>query len=435
MRDSFALTPRRNGVQAGAPRFRRLPINMTGNTAAPREGIDQSVARWRAETPGCAQRIHLNNAGAGLMPESVVQAIKRHVDLEATIGGYEAAAQMEPEIEGTYDSVAALINARRDNIALASSATGAFVKALSSFDFAPGDAIVTTRNDYPSYQISLLALAKRQGVQILHADDLPEGGVDADSVRRLLQRSRCRLVTVSWIPTHNGLVQDVEAVGAVCEEFGVPYHVDACQVVGQLPIDVRRLRCDYLSATARKFLRGPRGIGFLFASDRALNRGDHPLYVDMRGAKWVAPEAYEIDPTARRYEEWELPYAIVLGLRAAADYAIQVGFHIAQDRSATLAARFRGAVGQLPGVRVLDTGTSQSAIVTLEFARRHASDISAALSERRVNTSVTLQWYGLLDLGERHVESALRVSPHYYNTEDEVLEAASFLRDLARDLD
>ena len=142
---------------------------------APREGMDQNVARWRAETPGCARRIHLNNAGAGLMPESVVQAIKRHVDLEATIGGYEATAQMEPEIAGTYDSVAALINGRRENIALASSATGAFVKALSSFDFAPGDVIVTTRNDYPSYQIQLLALAKRQGVQVSRAEDLPEG--------------------------------------------------------------------------------------------------------------------------------------------------------------------------------------------------------------------------------------------------------------------
>ena len=86
---------------------------------------------------------------------------------------------------------------------------------------------------------------------------------------RAIARRRPRLVAVSWIPTNSGLVQDVEAVGVVCEEAGVPYVVDACQAVGQIPIDVARLRCDYLSATARKFMRGPRGIGFMFASDRA----------------------------------------------------------------------------------------------------------------------------------------------------------------------
>ncbi len=397
------------------------------------ESIDQRVARWRADTPGCARRIHLNNAGAGLMPRPVVEAIHHHINLEATLGGYEAAAAMEPDIEAAYDSVASLLNARRDNIALGSSATAAFVRVLSSFDFRPGDAIITTRSDYTSYQIQLLALAQRQGVQVLHAAERAEGGVDPDSVRHLLQRSRCRLVTVSWIPTHSGLVQDVEAVGEVCDELGIPYHVDACQVVGQFPIDVRRLRCDYLSATARKFLRGPRGIGFLFASNRALDRGDHPLFVDMHGAKWVAPEQYEIHPTARRYEEGEFPFALVLGLRAAADYAMGVGVNIAKDRSGMLAALFRDAVGEIAGVRALDAGTARSALVTLEIAGRHASEIAGALSERRVNTSVTLQWHGLRDLGARNVESALRISPHYYNTEAEVLEVAGYLREMLHD--
>lgn len=394
--------------------------------------MEQRVAYWRTDTPGCAHRIHMNNAGAGLMPRPVVQAIQQHIELEATIGGYEAAAHMETAISAVYDSVAALINAEHRNIALVSSATAAFVQALSSFDLKPGDVIITTRNDYTSYQIQLLALAQRVGVTVLHAADRPEGGVDPDSVRELIRRSGCRLVTVSWIPTHSGLVQDVAAVGEVCEEFDVPYHVDACQAVGQLPVDVTRLRCDYLSGTARKFLRGPRGMGFLFASDRALARGDYPLFVDMRGATWVAPDRYEVHPTARRFEEWEFPYALVLGLGGAADYAMAVGAKMAHERSAMLAASLGGLLREIPGVHLLDAGPTQSALVFIEIAGRHASEVAKALYERCVNSSVTLQWYGLRDLGERNVQSALRLSPHYYNTEAEVLEVAGHLRAVLR---
>ena len=270
---------------------------------------------------GTIRLIHLNNAGAALMPAPVVDAIQGHIALEAAIGGYEAAYVRRGEIEATYEEVASLVNARPLNVALTSSATAAFIQAISAFDLAPGDTIVTTQTDYTSYQIQLLSLAQRTGVTVLHAAELPEGGVDPESVHRLARGGRCRLVTVSWMPTHSGLVQDVESVGEVCDDLGVPYHVDACQAVGQIPIDVQRLRCDYLSATARKFLRGPRGIGFLYVSDAALVRGDCPLYVDMRGATWVTPERFEVQPTARRFEDWEFAYALVLGLGAAARYA------------------------------------------------------------------------------------------------------------------
>src|SRR5690349_15300886 len=235
------------------------------------------VAAWRADTPGCAHRNHLNNAGAALMPQPVISAIDEHIRLESEIGGYEAADARAEAIAAGYDALGAIVGARREHIAVVGSATAGFIQALSSFDFTPGDVIVTTRCDYTSNQIQYLALSTRLGVEIVHADDLPEGGVDPDSVRAIVRDRQPRLVAVSWIPTNSGLVQDVESVGLVCEEAGVPYIVDACQAVGQISVDVTRLRCDYLSATARKFMRGPRGIGFMYASDRALERGDHPL--------------------------------------------------------------------------------------------------------------------------------------------------------------
>jgi selenocysteine lyase/cysteine desulfurase len=388
------------------------------------------IAAWRADTPGCAHRNHLNNAGAALMPQPVVDAITDHVKLESEIGGYEAADARLAEIASGYEALAEIIGARAENVAIVGSATAGFVQSLSSFDFAPGDVIVTTHCDYTSNQIQYLALSARLGVEIVHANDLPEGGVDPQSVREIVARRRPRLVAVTWIPTNSGLVQDVEGVGAVCDAAGVPYIVDACQAVGQIPIDVGRLRCDYLSATARKFLRGPRGIGFMFASDRALARGDHPLFVDMRGARWVDAGRYEVVPTARRYEDWEFPYAVVLGQGAAARYALEVGVETAQARAWGLAERLRDALGTLSGARVLDRGASRCAIVTVAFEGRHADPIVRALKERGINTVSSLREYGIYDFDAKHVQSAVRLSPHYYNTEAEVDAAVAALKEI-----
>src|SRR5438445_10117009 len=272
-------------------------------TSAPVE-----LDRWRRETPGCRNRIHLNNAGAGLLPRPVRDALMQHLAREAAIGGYEAADEAEPRVRETYALVAQLVGAAPRNIALVENATVAFSQALSAFDFRPGDRIVTTRADYPSNQLMYLSLARRSGVEIVRADDLPTGGVDPESVRRLARDPRTRLVAVSWVPTNSGLVQEAAAVGEVCAELGVPYLLDACQSVGQMAVDVNALRCDYLAATGRKFVRGPRGIGFLYASDRVLQRGAFPLFVDMRGADWTDPDAFRLADGARRFENWEFAH-------------------------------------------------------------------------------------------------------------------------------
>src|SRR5256714_7412717 len=327
--------------------------------------------RWRRDTPGCRDRIHLNNAGAGLMPRPVLDALTDHLAREAAIGGYEAADEAEPRVRETYALVGRLVGAPDRNIALVENATVAFSQALSAFDFRPGDRIVTTQVDYPSNQLMYLSLARRFGVEIVRAEDLPEGGTDPDSVRRLARDPHTRLVALSWVPTNSGLVQDAHAVGEVCVELGVPYLVDACQTVGQMAVDVNELHCDYLACTARKFLRGPRGIGFLYVSDRMLERGAFPLYVDMRGADWTDPDTFRLADGARRFENWEFAYALVLGLGEAARYALSVGSAGGQ-RAWALAAELREQLAALPGVRVLDRGRGRCALVTLDV-RGHAA--------------------------------------------------------------
>jgi selenocysteine lyase/cysteine desulfurase len=397
----------------------------------PGEVDQERVAKWRADTPGCSSRIHLNNAGAALMPRAVVDAIRHHLDLETRIGGYEAAAEQEGAIARCYDAVAALCGTGAENIAFTSSATAAFVQAISAHSFQRGDVLITSRLDYTSYQIQYLSLAERYGLKVLHAPDLPEGGIDPDGVRSLLRdHPTCRFVSVSWIPTHAGTIQDVAAVGAACEAAGVPFHVDACQAVGQLPIDLATLRCDYLSATGRKFLRGPRGTGFLYVSDRALARGARPLFIDMRGAVWSSPDSFAPATGARRFEEWEFAYALLLGLGEAARYASAAGVESCGLRAGALASRVRKGLASMDGVTVLDRGRQLSAIVTASFAGSDGGEITTALAKRGINVVATRQWFGLLDFGPRGVTSGVRISPHYYNTTEEVDALLAALREV-----
>jgi selenocysteine lyase/cysteine desulfurase len=389
------------------------------------------IARWRDDTPGVARRIHLNNAGASPMPISVLRAITSHLEREAYEGGYESADDAAPAIEAGYVAIAELINAAARNIAVVENATVGFFQALSAFDFRSGDVIVTTRNDYISNQLAYLSLAQRQGVIVRRAEDLASGGVDPESVRALLREPQVRLLAVTWVPTNSGLIQPVETLGGIAEEAGVPYLIDACQAVGQLPIDVARLRCDFLSATARKFLRGPRGIGFLYVSDRALASGLFPLYIDMRGGHWLSADSFALEVDARRFENWEFPYALVLGLGEAARYALEVGIERGGSRARMLAAALRSQLMALPGCRVLDRGKQCAAIVTVELPGLQGPDMARRLRERGINTSASLREYAVIDMEEKRVSSALRISPHYFNTEAELTSVVEALGSFA----
>ncbi|MFG1820319.1 aminotransferase class V-fold PLP-dependent enzyme [Kribbella sp. NPDC049174] len=391
----------------------------------------ESLLRLRADTPGCENVVHFNNAGCGLLATPVLTSVVEHLQLEAAIGGYEASAARAEEVRAFYDEVAGLINCAPRNIAFSGSATHAYATALSSIPFERGDVILTTRNDFISNQIAFLSLRKRFGVEIVHAPDLPEGGVDVAAMAKLMRTHRPRLVTATHIPTNAGLVQPVAEIGAHCRELDLLYLVDACQSVGQYPIDVEQIGCDLLTATCRKFLRGPRASGFLYVSDRVLAAGYEPLFIDMHGSRWVAPDRYEPTATAARFEEWEFPYATVLGCAAAVRYARQIGLDAIARRTPALAARLREKLADIPGVRVLDRGTTLGALVTFEIEGWQPHPFKAAMDARRINSALSFHDFAQFDFTDKNVDWCLRLSPHYYNTTEEIDFVAATVADLA----
>lgn len=378
------------------------------------------IAGLRADTPGTFQVIHLNNAGSSLPPRQVSEAIDAYRREEHLLGGYETMQARAEQVQEFYLLAAQLLNAGKQNIAFATSATDAFNKALSSIPFERGDVLLTTDDDYVSNHIAFLSLQNRMGVRVVRAAKAPEGGVDVQSVKELIDRYHPKLVSVTHVPTNSGLVQPVEAIGELCRNKEIWYIVDACQSVGQLPLDVMRIHCDFLSATMRKFMRGPRGAGFLYVADRALHQNLEPLFPDLHGAQWIQADAYHIAPSAIRFEYFEKPFELLVGSAAAMRYALELGLENIQHRVKALADYTRRQLAALPGVRVLDRGAELCGIVTATHPGWKKDALIAHLKKANLNFSIQGRHNALIDFDEKGVDWALRVSPHYYNTEAEV---------------
>lgn len=380
-----------------------------------------NLATLRADMPSVEHVTHFNNAGASLMPRPVVDVITDHIRLEAEIGGYEAAEVRKDAIRGFYTATADLLNTNADNIAATANATDSYARALSSIPFERGDVVLTTINDYVSNQIAFLSLQKRFGIRVVRAEDEPGGGVLVEDIANKIRSLRPRLVAVTHVPTNSGLIQPVEAVGELCRDNDVLYLVDACQSVGQLPVDVTQLHCDFLTATCRKFLRGPRGMGFLYVSDKVLKEGYAPLFIDLHGASWESADSYRLVPTAARFEDWEFPYALVLGAAEAHRYVLNLGLTAIAERNAELCTVLRQRLSALPGVRLLDEGPRLASIITLFSEHRPAADLKAKLLAERINTSLSTHGAAILDYDRKGMTTAaLRISPHYFNTDDEI---------------
>lgn len=385
--------------------------------------------RVRRETRAAEVLIHLNNAGASLPPAIVHDTIREHLRSEEVLGGYEALDYASEQLGRARAAVGQLVAGRPEEIAFTTSATQAWQSALYAMPWKAGDRIVASRAEYPSAAYSFQQLRERFGVEVAYVPDDASGQLDVEALRGLID-DRTRLIAVTHMPTYSGLINPVADVGAVARAAGVPFLLDACQTVGQLPIDVREIGCDMLAAAGRKWLRGPRGTGFLWVR-REFAEGLHPLGGDQHSATWAAPDRFDPAPGARRLETFERSTALDLGLGAAARYALDIGLDEIGLRVHQLAAGLRGMLSQVPGVRVQDRGVRLGGIVTFTVERFASGAVAQALRARQVNVSVTPAGAAMLDFPPRGLTDVVRASPHYFVTEAELGRAADAVAEVA----
>ena len=378
------------------------------------------IARARAETPGTNTVIHFNNAGAGLMPSPVMDAVIEHLQLEQDFGGYEAAARAQPLIERTYGAVARLLNAHHDEIALMENASVAWLQAFHAMlgTMSAGDKIITVEAEYASNYISYLQAARTRGIEVVVAPSDAAGAVDVDALADMID-DRVKMIAVTHVPTNGGLVNPAEEIGKIARDAGAWYLLDACQSAGQIPLDVEKIGCDALSVTGRKYLRGPRGTGFLYVRKNRIADLE-PVFLDLHAASWTGRDSYEIVPTAKRFENWEFYTAGVIGLGVAVDYALDWGMDDIHARITSLADALRASLAIIPGVTVRDIGAERCGITTFTKDGVEPDRVKAALAEKMINVSVSRIGSTRIDMEKRGLSEVVRASVHYYNDETEI---------------
>lgn len=390
---------------------------------------DDEIETARSATPGCADagRIHLNHAGSSLPPQTVLDAHIGHLRREAEIGGYEAAAEAADRSQAVYGSIARLIGAAPDEIARTEHATAAWNAAFWSVPMEPGQRLVVHDHEYGANIVGFLRAAERRGVVIDRIPSDAAGQVDLSVLEQRLAAGDVALVSLTHVPTNGGLVNPAAAVGELARAAGVPFLLDACQSVGQRRIDVDEIGCDFLSATGRKYLRGPRGTGFLYARRSIL---DHvaPSQPDHHGAELVAADRYVWAAGARRFEHWEHAVGGWLGLGAAVDHALEWGI----DRiEATVTARADALRARLAdaGLVVHDEGVERCGIVTTTHPDVAADVLRERLAEHGVAVTTTPAGASRWDVERRNLPTLVRMSVHYLTTDDELDRAVSILVD------
>lgn len=375
-------------------------------------------ARIRQDTPGCSNLIHFNNAGASLQPSPVADAVLNHLLLEQQHGGYEAAEMQASLSERFYHICAQLLNCAPGEIAFAENSTRAWSQLLLSIVFEAGDRILTGQSEYASNYLTLMHLSRHRGVRIDVVPNREDGQICLHTLEQKLDND-VRLIALTHVASQSGVIQPAAEVGRLARRHRILYLLDACQSAGQLQLDVNAIGCDMLTASGRKYMRGPRGTGFMYVRRHILDYLQPPS-IDLQAAQWTAPDKYELRDDARRFEVWEHYVAGKIGLAAAADYALTVGMDVIETNVRSLAQRLRRQLSAIPHITVHESGTELSGIVTFSHHDYSAAHMHQYLRSRTINTSIIRRQNNQLDFTERHLGDINRASVHYYNTVEEV---------------
>jgi cysteine desulfurase / selenocysteine lyase len=377
------------------------------------------IEKIRAETLHCEDKLFLSSAGCSLPPKSVFEKMHAYNKLEEEFGGYPVEASQMTDRDSFYTEAAKLINCKPHNISFQYSATEGFSRALSAIPFRENDVILTTDDDYISNFIAFISLRKRFGIKIVRCQNTESGELDLQDFEDKIITGRPVLVAITQVPTNSGLVQPVAELGALCKKYNILYLLDACQAIGQMEVDVQKIGCDFMNATGRKFLRGPRTSGFLYISDKALNLGLEPLFIDRRGADWTDIEEYTPVKSALRFEPKEVGVEIV-GLAEALRYANEIGIAEIEKRNKILASKLRDNLSQNPNIQLLDRGSKLCNIITFHVKNKTIAEVEAYLKAYKIYYSASFKSFAYIDFSKKGVDWAIRFSPHYFNTLEEM---------------
>jgi len=379
--------------------------------------------RWRAARAGLAT-VHLDAAAAGVPSRAVVEAQAAHLAAEATVGSYVAQERAAARLDAARGTLAGLLDPALTaaDVAFHHCATAAFGALLDAWPLPRGGRVGIVPSDFSSNLLVLRARALRDGLELVDLPTSPDGRLDVDALSRGAGSAALDgldLVTFPEIPSQRGIVQPTAAVATLCRDAGVPVLLDVAQSLGQVDVAATGATGGVTAyvGTSRKWLCGPRGVGFLAV---------RPGFVDRFGAP--APTGYTarwVDDAALpgggrivalggvgRFDVGEAPVAARVGLAVALAEHLEAGPAQVRARIQALAAAARRRFDGLAGWRLGEDVDSPSGIVTL----RPPPGVDPAAVRPRLQRAENIVTTAIDETRARDSVPALRVSPHAYST-------------------
>ena len=362
------------------------------------------------------QPVYLNTAAAGLQSPQVLEKIQAHLQLESECGGYVAAEKVQSDLASCRENLAQLLNCTASEIALTDSASRAWHRILNCFDFQRDDIVLVSPTIWGGNYFTLLQLEKRFGIQVQCMPTEADGNLDLDRLKQQIQqkvrqqpKSRVRFMELTLAPSGWDAWQATGDIAQLARAHSIPLVVDASQAFGQRELDVNDLGCDFLFASGRKWLAGPRGTGVLYARQSSTSHLC-PLGLDQHTGFLKDDELHWL-PDARRFELSESSVALRLGLGEAAKQTLsrqQAGESVLLKK---LAADYRQLISEIPGFELPDLSGEPGAIVTFRHAVQSPVAVRDFLRQHHIEVGIHPRTYMPLHAPTQRLGDCLRVSP------------------------
>lgn len=368
--------------------------------------------------PVCEENVFLAHAAVTALPRVAAEAMARYA-MDSSRQQQEF-SQVLRDIRATRQLAAQLIGARWEEIALLGPTSLGLSLFANGIDWRAGDELVCYADDYPANVYPWLEL-ERRGVVVRRLRTQTPGEVTPELVAGALTE-RTRLVALASCHFFSGYRLDVEAVGALLRARGILFALDAIQTLGAFPLDVVRAHVDLLSADAHKWLLGPMAMGIVYVAERHFETVRPTLLGawNVQSPRFLAQDTVEFVPTAQRYEPGVLNTSGVYGMKAALELLLAKGIDRVAARILELKASLLERLQPL-GFEVLGPvrGLNASGITTVSHSKVAASRLFKVLEEAGVVASLR---------HDRAGREYLRFSPHFYNTEAELVRVADVLK-------